>query len=106
MVVVWTVLLISGLLEIVWASLLKRAEGFRYRRWLALGLSIELISVTMLAWTMQELSLGAAYAAWAGIGTVGTIIVGVILYKEKVTLQRFLLLAVLVMGIVGLQFVE
>jgi quaternary ammonium compound-resistance protein SugE len=105
-VVAWSVLVVAGLLEVVWATLLKQADGFEHRGPLAAGIAVELVSVAMLAWTMQEISLGAGYAAWAGIGTIGTVIVGLILYREPLNARRVGFLALLVGGIVGLQLVE
>lgn len=104
--VVWLVLVVAGLLEVAWATLLKQADGFEHRAPLAAGIAIELVSVAMLAWTMQEISLGAGYAAWAGIGTVGTVAAGLVIYREPLTASRLGFLALLIGGIIGLQLVE
>jgi quaternary ammonium compound-resistance protein SugE len=106
MVVVWAVLMTSAFGEVAWATMLKRARGFRHKRWLFGGLALELVTVTMLGWTMQFLTLGVAYAAWAGVGTVGTVLVGLVAFGERLTLRRGVLLLLLIGGIVGLQFVE
>lgn len=54
----------------------ERADGFTHKGPLAAGLVIELVSVAMLAWTMQDITLGAGYAAWAGVGTFGAVVEG------------------------------
>lgn len=105
MFISWLVLIIAGVLEVLWASFLKRAEGFRYKGWVSLGLAVELISVIMLAWAMKRITLGVGYAAWVGIGTVGAVIVGLVAFAEPLTVARASFLALLIGGIVGLQLV-
>lgn len=105
MVIAWIVLIASGLLEVVWATFLKRADGFRHKRWLGLGIALELVSVTMLGWAIQSVSLGVGYAAWAGIGTLGTILVGLVAFGERLTARRAFFLGLLIAGIIGLQLV-
>jgi quaternary ammonium compound-resistance protein SugE len=106
MTAAWIVLVASGLLEVVWAACLKRAHGFRRKGWLAAGIAVELVSVTMLGWSMQHVSLGAAYAAWAGIGTAGTAIAGVVWFGERASAARIGLIGLLAAGIAGLQASE
>jgi quaternary ammonium compound-resistance protein SugE len=106
MTVAWLTIVASGLLETVWATCLKRADGFRRKDWLAAGIAIELVSVGMLGWSMQHISLGAAYAAWAGIGTAGTAVAGALFFGERIGAARAALLALLLAGIAGLHASE
>lgn len=105
MLIAWIVLVVAGLLEVLWANLLKRADGFTHKGTLAAGLGVELVSVGMLGWAMQEISLGAGFAAWAAIGTIGSVLVGLVVYGESLSPARLGFLTLLVGGIVGLQFV-
>lgn len=82
----------------------ERADGFTHKGPLAAGLVIELVSVAMLAWTMQDITLGAGYAAWAGVGTFGAVVVGIAVYRESLAPARLAFLTLLIGGIVGLQF--
>ena len=99
----WIFLFIAGLLEIVWASLMKSSEGFT-----KLGPSIGTIafmvmSFGLLAMAMKTLPLGTAYAIWTGIGAVGAFIVGIAVMGEAVTPMRVTGALLIVSGIVVLK---
>lgn len=98
-------LIVSGLLEVLWANLLKRTEGLTKNGPLVPALIVAAASVAMLGWSMQEFGLGAGYAAWAAIGTIGTVVVGMVVYDETLSPARFSFLALVVGGVIGLQFV-
>lgn len=99
----WLILFFAGLLETVWAVGLKYTEGFS-KVWpsiftlLAMGASVWLLSLAM-----KTLPLGTAYAVWTGIGAVGTVIVGIVLFYEPVTLPRILSVALIIAGLAGLK---
>ena len=99
----WVVLVLAGLLEIGWAVGLKYTEGFT-RLWPTVGTALALIaSMALLAVALRTLPLGTAYAVWTGIGTVGTAILGIILFREPATAMRLICIALIVAGIVGLK---
>lgn len=99
----WVALFVAGLLEIGWAVGLKYTEGFT-RLWPTVGTAAALIaSMTLLAFAMRTLPLGTAYAVWTGIGTVGTAILGIALFREPATALRITCIAMIVAGIVGLK---
>lgn len=99
----WVVLFVAGLLEIGWAVGLKYTNGFT-RLWPSVGTVVALIaSMALLGVALRTLPLGTAYAIWTGIGTVGTALLGIILFKEPATAMRLLCIAMIVAGIVGLK---
>lgn len=99
----WVVLVVAGLLEVGWAVGLKYTEGFT-RLWPTVGTAVALIaSMVMLGVALRTLPLGTAYAVWTGIGTVGTAILGIVLFREPATAMRLVCIALIVTGIVGLK---
>jgi len=103
--VAWFTLFIAGLFEIGWAVGLKYTEGFT-RLWPTVFVAASLIaSMGLLGWSVRTLPIGTAYAVWTGIGAVGAAILGIVLFKEPVTVARLACLALIVVGIVGLKFV-
>jgi quaternary ammonium compound-resistance protein SugE len=102
----WLILLVAGLLEVGWAVGLKYTEGFT-RLWPSIATLVALIaSVLLLAVAVRHLPLGTAYAVWTGIGTVGTVIVGIAVFGESASALRLLCLAAIVGGIIGLKLVS
>ncbi len=99
----WFVVILSGVLEVVFSISMKFSEG--YSRPLASTLSIGsgILSVWLMSTTLKVLPVGTAYAVWAGIGAVGTVLVGVLWLEESATLWRFVCIGAVVLGIVGLQ---
>jgi quaternary ammonium compound-resistance protein SugE len=99
----WIVLFVAGLLEIGWAVGLKYTDGFT-RLWPTLGTAASLIaSMGLLGVALRTLPLGTAYAIWTGIGTVGTAVLGIILFREPATAMRLVCIALIVAGILGLR---
>lgn len=99
----WVILVVAGLFEIGWAVGLKYTEGFtRLGASLATGASM-LVSVWLLGVALRSLPLGTAYAVWTGIGTLGTALVGIVLFQESAELGRLACLAMIVAGIIGLK---
>lgn len=101
----WFVLIVSGLLEAVWAIALSRSEGFAKRRpTVVFGVAL-VASMAGLALAMLTIPTGTAYAVWVGIGAVATAGWAMVTRTERATLVRILLLAVLVAAVVGLKVV-
>jgi quaternary ammonium compound-resistance protein SugE len=102
----WVILFIAGLLEIGWAVGLKYTDGFS-RLWPTVGTAAALIgSMALLGLAMQSLPLGTAYAVWTGIGTVGTAVLGIVLFQEPATIPRLAFIGLIVIGILGLKAVH
>ncbi len=99
----WLALLAAGLLEIAWAFGLKYSDGLtRFWPTAATALAIAL-SFGMMAIALRSLPFGTAYAVWTGIGAVGSVIVGMIVYSESTDPVRLLCLTLIVAGMVGLK---
>lgn len=99
----WLVLVIAGLFEVGWAIGLKYTEGFS-RPWpTAATVAAMVISVALLGVAMRTLPVGTAYAVWTGIGAVGTVVLGIVLFQEPATVARLACVALIVAGIVGLK---
>jgi len=101
---VWLILLLAGLMEIGWAIGLKYTDNFSRLIPSVLTLCAMAISVWLLSLAMKTLPVGTAYAVWTGIGAVGTVILGIILFNEPATLLRFICIGMIVAGIAGLKF--
>ena len=93
----------AGLLEIGWALGLKYSDGLT-RPWPTAATAIAiLLSFALMALALRSLPFGTAYAVWTGIGAVGTILVGMLLYSEPTDPIRILCLALIVVGMIGLK---
>ena len=101
----WGILFLAGLLEIGWAVGLKYSEGFT-RPLPTLATAAALVaSMTLLGVALRSLPLGTAYAVWTGIGTIGTAILGIVLFREPADAVRLVCIALITAGILGLKFV-
>lgn len=101
---VWFILLMAGLMEIGWAIGLKYTDNFSRLTPSVLTLTAMVISIWLLSLAMKTLPVGTAYAVWTGIGAVGTVILGIILFNEPATFARFACIGMIIAGIVGLKF--
>lgn len=105
----WIILTIAGLFEVAFAFCLGKAKettGNDMYLWYV-GFFITLsISMGLLIKATQSLPIGTAYAVWTGIGAVGTVLVGIFVFKEPTTFLRLLFLTTLIMSIVGLKAVS
>ncbi|MCX5497520.1 multidrug efflux SMR transporter [Kaistia dalseonensis] len=99
----WVYLALAGLFEIGWAVGLRATEGFSRPVPVALTLIAMVLSLGALGLALRTLPLGTAYAIWTGIGTVGTVIFGVIVAGESVSPIRLGAIALIVIGIAGLK---
>jgi quaternary ammonium compound-resistance protein SugE len=101
----WIILVIAGLLEIGWAVGLKYTEGFT-RLLPSIGTILAMVvSLALLGIAVRTLPLGTAYAVWTGIGTVGTVVVGILVLGEPASFVRLFCVFLIVAGIVGLKLV-
>jgi quaternary ammonium compound-resistance protein SugE len=99
----WTALLLAGLMEIAWALGLKFSGGFT-RVWPSIGTVMALgSSFVFLGLSLKTVPLGTAYAVWTGIGAIGAVVAGMMLFGEPVNVFRILCLALILTGIVGLR---
>jgi quaternary ammonium compound-resistance protein SugE len=102
----WILLVVAGLFEVGWAIGLKYTHGFS-RPWPTLWTSVALVaSMGLLGIAVRTLPVGTAYAVWTGIGTVGTAVLGMILFDEPATTVRLVCIGLIVAGILGLKAVH
>lgn len=100
----WASLIVAGLLEIVWAALMKQSEGFT-RLWPSIGTIVFMIaSFGLLSFAMRSLPLGTSYVVWTGIGAVGAFIVGIVLMGEAASPLRILAASLIVGGLLLMKF--
>jgi quaternary ammonium compound-resistance protein SugE len=105
----WVTLIIAGLFEVAFAFCLGKAKdavGKEAIMWYILFLIALAISMSLLIKATQSLPIGTAYAVWTGIGAVGTVLVGIIFFKEPVTFLRLFFITTLIVSIVGLKAVS
>lgn len=100
----WIILLIAGIFETAWAVGLKYSESFTKPVPTAITIVCLVISMVLLGYAMRSLPLGTAYAIWTGIGAVGAVIAGVILFHEPLGLLRLVCAGMIILGIIGLKF--
>lgn len=102
----WAALVIAGLLEVAWALVLPLTRGFT--RFLPTAGFLVLLAGSMygLSFATRTLPLGTAYAVWVGVGMTGTVLLSILLYGDPVTPVRLAFLSLILVGVVGLKFVE
>ena len=100
----WTLLVVAGLLEPVWVTAMKLSEGFTVLLWAVATFVFLFFSMYLLGKALKmSIPMGTAYAVWVGIGAIGALIVGILLFNEPSVLLRLFFVLLIVVGIVGVQ---
>lgn len=99
----WIMLIVAGLFEMGWAIGLKYSNGFTKLIPSIFTIVGMIASFYFLSLALKNLPLGTAYAIWTGIGTVGTVFLGMILFKEPTDIIRLICIGFIIVGIVGLK---
>jgi len=99
----WLVLVVSGVLEAVWATALGRSEGLTRAVPTVVFASALLLSMAGLAYSMRTLPTGTAYAVWVGIGATLTVVYAMLTGQESFSLLKALFLALIIGGVIGLK---
>jgi quaternary ammonium compound-resistance protein SugE len=99
----WLFLVIAGIFEVVWAVLLKYSNGFTRLVPSILTIAGMIISFFFLSLSLKSLPIGNAYAIWTGIGAIGTVILGILLFDDPATPARLALIGLILVGIIGLK---
>ncbi len=102
----WLFLIGAGLVEVVMAYALKRAESWTRPGASFLGVVAALVSIYLLAMAMQRIPLAVAYLVWTGIGAVGVVTVGVVVFGEVLSVARLACIVLVVAGTLGLRILE
>jgi quaternary ammonium compound-resistance protein SugE len=102
----WIILIVSGVLEAVWATALGKSEGFT-KLWPSIIFGVTmLISLAGLSLAMRDIPVGTAYAVWVGIGATLTVLYAMIFGTEPTSLIKVLLMVGLVGCVIGLKLVD
>lgn len=99
----WIYLFIAGALEITWAITMKMSDGFTVLIPAVITGIGYIASAVFLSVALKQLPLGTAYAIWTGMGIVGTSVLGVFLFQEKLTVPQVICVMLIVVGIAGLK---
>lgn len=105
----WILLVVAGLFEVGFASCLgkaKEATGTASQLWMGGFFVCLAISMFLLYKATQTLPIGTAYAVWTGVGAVGTVLVGIVVFKEPADFWRLFFITTLIASIIGLKFVS
>jgi quaternary ammonium compound-resistance protein SugE len=99
----WNILVLAGLFEVGWAIGLKYTEGFT-RLWPTVWTAVAMIiSLWLLSLAMKSLPIGTAYSIWVGVGSVGTVILGIVLLGEPMNAARLISIMLIIAGLIGLK---
>ncbi len=99
----WVWLILAGIFEIGWAVGLKYVQGFSRPLPLILTITFLIASMILLGMALKGLPLGTAYAVWTGIGTLGTFVLGIVLFGESLEPMRIVCAGLIVAGVLGLK---
>ena len=99
----WIILLLAGLFEVGWAIIMKYSEGFTVLLPSVITVVGYIASAVFLSMALKHLPLGTAYAMWTGMGIVGTSILGVFLFHEKLSATQVICVILILVGIIGLK---
>ena len=100
----WLMLLFAGIFEIVWAIAMKYSNGFSILIPSIITAVTYVLSAVFLALALKYLPLGMAYVMWVAFGIIGTTILGVLLFSEKLTVLQIVSIVLIIIGVVGLKF--
>jgi Membrane transporters of cations and cationic drugs len=95
-------LIIGGILEPAWILAMKKSKNFKDIKWTIITAILVFASPFFLSLAMREIPVGTAYAVWTGIGAIGAMVLGVVLYKERVERLRLFFISLIIIGTVGL----
>lgn len=102
--IAWAYLVLAGVMEPMWVIGLKKSEGFKRAGWTAFTAAFLFASMYLLSLAIDlDLPMGTAYAVWTGIGAVGALIAGIMLFKERAQLVRVFFIVLIIIGIAGVQ---
>ncbi len=96
-------LLLAGIFEIVWAVAMKYSNGFSVLIPSIITIITYILSAVFLAFALKHLPLGMAYVMWVAFGIIGTTILGVLLFSEKLTILQIISVILIIIGVIGLK---
>lgn len=99
----WIFLLIGGICEVGFVSMMKLSDGFKKLKYSIYTLLFMAISFYTLSLALKGIPIGIGYAVWSGIGAIGSVAVGMLFFKESKSMKKILFITLIVIGIVGLR---
>ena len=99
----WLMLLLAGIFEIIWAIAMKYSNGFIVLIPSIVTAITYILSAVFLALALRHLPLGMAYVMWVAFGIIGTTILGVLLFSEKLTVLQIISIILIIVGVIGLK---
>lgn len=102
----WIMLLLAGIFEVTWAIAMKYSDGFTVLIPSIITVVGYILSAIFLAIALKQLPLGTAYAMWTGFGIVGTSLLGIFLFQEKLSLPQIICVLMIIVGIIGLKLLS
>lgn len=99
----WILLLAGGLCEVGFVIMMKKSEGFRVLKYSLLTVLFMALSFYSLSLALKEIPVGVGYAVWAGIGAVGSVLAGIIFFRESRDWKKVLFISMIIAGIIGLK---
>ncbi|NDV68493.1 QacE family quaternary ammonium compound efflux SMR transporter [Dysgonomonas sp. 25] len=99
----WLLLFAGGLCEVGFVTMMKLSDGFRKLKFSLLTIIFMAVSFYTLSLALKAIPIGVGYAVWSGIGAVGSVLVGIIFFKEAKDIKKILFIAMIIIGIVGLK---
>lgn len=99
----WLMLLLAGIFEIIWAIAMKYSNGFTVPIPSIVTAITYILSAVFLALALRHLPLGMAYVMWVAFGIIGTTILGVLLFREKLTVLQIISIILIIIGVIGLK---
>ena len=105
----WLILILAGIFECSFTFCLGKAHiaaGKAQMLWYAAFVLFYILSMVFLAKAIKAIPIGTAYPIWTGIGAVGTVLIGILVFKEPVTLWRMLFIFTLIASVIGLKMVH
>ncbi|MBC2272688.1 multidrug efflux SMR transporter [Listeria welshimeri] len=99
----WIFLLVAGLCEMVFVVMLKLSDGFKRFGYATLTIIFMAASFFLLSHALKTIPIGTGYAIWTGIGAVGSVLLGMIVFKERKSVGKLLFISMIIAGVVGLK---
>lgn len=100
----WVILVVAGLFEVAFVTTMKLSEGFKVKKFTALTILSGALSFYMLSLALTEIAVGTGYAVWTGIGAAGSVVVGMVFFKESKQPAKLFFLTCIIAGVAGLKF--
>jgi len=102
----WIMLILAGVFEVTWACAMKYSNGFTVLLSSVITVAGYIASAVFLALALKHLPLGTAYAMWTGFGIIGTSVLGIFLFNEKLSVPQVICVALIIIGIAGLKLLS